>query len=40
MQRVDGPAAPWPDLEARAVFGDRLIAPSGSEVVVVDRGLD
>jgi prevent-host-death family protein len=36
----DGPASPWPDLEARAraVFGDRVIAPSASEVVVADRG--
>jgi prevent-host-death family protein len=36
----EGPAAPWPDLEARArtVFGDRVIAPSGSEVVIADRG--
>jgi antitoxin (DNA-binding transcriptional repressor) of toxin-antitoxin stability system len=36
----DGPPAPWPDLDARAraVFGDRVIAPSGSEIVVASRG--
>jgi len=36
----DGPASPWPDLDARAraVFGDRVIARSGSEVVVAGRG--
>jgi prevent-host-death family protein len=38
-----GPARPvsdWPDLEARtrAVFGDRVIAPGGSEIVVEERG--
>jgi len=35
----DGPVSPWPDLNARAraVFGDRVIAPSGSEVVIADR---
>lgn len=34
------PAAPWPDLEARtrAVFGDRIVAPSGSAVVSEGRG--
>jgi prevent-host-death family protein len=34
------PVSGWPDLEARtrAVFGDRVITPSGSEVVVEDRG--
>lgn len=34
------PAQPWPDLEARtrAVFGDRLVAPSGSTVVSEGRG--
>lgn len=33
-------AAPWPDLEARtrAVFGTRVISPSGADVVVEDRG--
>jgi prevent-host-death family protein len=36
----DRPASPWPDLDARAraVFGDRVIAPSGSEVVIAGRG--
>jgi prevent-host-death family protein len=38
-----GPSAkpsPWPDLDARAksVFGDRVIAPSASEVVIEGRG--
>lgn len=30
----------WPDLDARAksVFGDRVIAPSASEMVIVGRG--
>lgn len=34
------PAAPWPDLEARArsVFGDRNITPSPSEELIRDRG--
>ncbi len=33
------PAAPWPDLKARrrAVFGDRVIAPGGSEIVIEGR---
>jgi len=33
------PTAPWPDLTARrrAVFGDRIIAPGGSEVVIEGR---
>lgn len=32
--------APWPDLEARtrAVFGTRVITPSGADVVIEDRG--
>jgi prevent-host-death family protein len=35
-----GAMSAWPDLEARAraVFGDRIITPSGSEVVIEDRG--
>jgi prevent-host-death family protein len=35
-----GPASPWPDLKARrrAVFGDRVIAPGGSELVTEGRG--
>ncbi len=34
------PVAPWPDLEARTrdVFGDRLVVPGGSEVVIENRG--
>jgi prevent-host-death family protein len=33
------PTTPWPDLRARrrAVFGDRLIAPGGSDVVIEGR---
>jgi prevent-host-death family protein len=35
-----GAVSPWPDLEARtrSVFGDRIIAPGGSELVVKERG--
>ena len=35
-----GVVAPWPDLgaRARAVFGDRLVMPSPSEIVIEDRG--
>jgi prevent-host-death family protein len=35
-----GPVSPWPDLKARrrAVFGDRVIAPGGSNVVIEGRG--
>ena len=35
-----GPLSPWPDLDARtrAVFGDRLVTPSASEMVIADRG--
>lgn len=35
-----GPVSPWPDLQARAraVFGNRVISPSGSTVVSEDRG--
>jgi prevent-host-death family protein len=31
---------PWPDLDgrARSVFGDRVIAPSASEMVIDGRG--
>jgi prevent-host-death family protein len=31
---------PWPDLDARAksVFGDRIVQPSASEVVIDGRG--
>jgi prevent-host-death family protein len=33
------PATPWPDLKARrrAVFGDRVVAPGGSDVVIEGR---
>ena len=39
--RPSGAAAPWPDLEARtrSVFGTRMIAPSGSDLVREDRGV-
>ncbi|HMJ63322.1 MAG TPA: type II toxin-antitoxin system prevent-host-death family antitoxin [Bryobacteraceae bacterium] len=32
--------APWPDLDARAraVFGTRMVRPSGSQLVAEDRG--
>jgi prevent-host-death family protein len=38
--RARAPLSDWPDLEkrARAVFGDRVIAPGGAEVVVEGRG--
>jgi prevent-host-death family protein len=38
--RPSGPASDWPDLEARtrAVFGDRIITPGGSGIVVEERG--
>jgi prevent-host-death family protein len=34
-----GPATPWPDLKARrrAVFGDRRVAPRGSDLVIEGR---
>jgi prevent-host-death family protein len=34
------PVSDWPDLEARtrAVFGDRIMTPSGSAVVIEGRG--
>jgi len=37
---VGPPLSDWPDLEARtrAVFGDRLISPGGSEIVLENRG--
>lgn len=40
LAEKDRPVSPWPDLNARAraVFGNRVIAPSGSEVVIGDRG--
>jgi prevent-host-death family protein len=38
--RPSGGVLPWPDLDerARAIFGDRLIMPSPSEMVIEDRG--
>jgi len=38
--RVTRPPAPWPDLKPRrrAVLGDRIVAPSGSDVVIDGRG--
>jgi prevent-host-death family protein len=37
--KVSGPLSAWPDLEARtrAVFGNRIIVPGGSEIVSEDR---
>jgi prevent-host-death family protein len=34
------PRAPWPDLKARrrAIFGDRIVSPAGSDVVIEGRG--
>ena len=34
------PLADWPDLEARtqSVFGDRIITPGASDVVIDERG--
>jgi prevent-host-death family protein len=38
--RPIGAVPPWPDLGARvrAVFGDRLVIPGPSQVVIEDRG--
>ena len=38
--RATGPVSPWPDLDARAhaVFGDRMLTPGASELVVDRRG--
>ena len=38
--RPVGPVSPWPDLDARAraVFGDRIVMPGASEVVIENRG--
>jgi prevent-host-death family protein len=38
--KPSGPVSGWPDLEARtrAVFGDRIITPAGSDVVIEGRG--
>jgi len=34
------PASDWPDLQARtrSVFGDRVISPSGAEIISEGRG--
>jgi prevent-host-death family protein len=38
--KASGPLSAWPDLDARtrAVFGNRIITPGGSEIVSEDRG--
>jgi prevent-host-death family protein len=38
--RSSVPASDWPDLEARtrSVFGNRVVSPSGSQVVSDERG--
>ncbi len=38
--RSVGPVSPWPDLDerTRAVFGDRIVTPGASEVVLENRG--
>ena len=38
--RLIGAVTPWPDLgaRARAVFGDRVVMPGPSEIVIEDRG--
>jgi prevent-host-death family protein len=38
--RRSRPVSDWPDLEARTrtVFGDRVITPGGSDIVVEERG--
>ena len=38
--RATAPVSPWPDLDARAraVFGDRILTPGASEVLVESRG--
>jgi prevent-host-death family protein len=37
--RPTAPGAPWPDLKARrrAVLGDRVIVPGGSDIVIEGR---
>ena len=36
---ASGPVSPWPDLKARrrAVFGDRIVAPGASDIVIEGR---
>ena len=38
--RASAPTSPWPDLDARAqaVFGNRMLTPGASEVLVKSRG--
>ena len=38
--RPKQPVSDWPDLDerTRSVFGDRIISPGGSEVVIEQRG--
>jgi prevent-host-death family protein len=38
--RAAAPVSPWPDLDARAraVFGDRILTPGGSDVLAESRG--
>jgi prevent-host-death family protein len=38
--RSPAPASDWPDLDARtrSVFGNRVVSPSGSQVVSDERG--
>ena len=38
--RSEGPASPWPDLDARVreVFGTRVVTPGGADAVVEGRG--
>lgn len=38
--RPVGAVIPWPDLgaRARAVFGDRLVVPGPSKMIIEDRG--
>jgi prevent-host-death family protein len=38
--RPSGPVAPWPDLKARrrTVFGNRIVEPGGSDIVIDGRG--
>jgi prevent-host-death family protein len=37
--KASGPMAPWPDLKARrrAVFGDRIVTPGASDMVIQGR---
>jgi prevent-host-death family protein len=38
--RASSPLSAWPDLDerARTVFGDRIVSPGASDVVIGDRG--